>query len=223
MQLSKKILTALMVTAFVVGGAPVLAQGIPGDLPQLGLGDDGPGAPPGPPPGAMDDGPPGPPPGGPPMGPPGAMMPGGSDGPLADAPPGPCPFRPEGGGPQCQGEGLPPGVNLSDEQYEKMFAIKRDTFAKLGPKMVELKTGEMDMHDLMSQVTPDKAKIQGIQNRLNGLRAEIANIQLDSQLNSLGVLTAEQRQDLRRAFLKAAGCMGPCPKGGPRRGPRGPR
>lgn len=212
-----------MVTAFMVGGASVLAQGAPGDLPQLGLGDDAAGMPPGPPPGFSGDGPP---PGGPPMGPPGAMMPDGPPGPdgasLADAPPGACPFRPDCGPSECGPGGLPPNVTLSDEQYEKMFAIKRDTFAKIGPKMVEMKTGEMDLHDLMSQVSPDKAKIQSVQNRINALRSEMSNIQLDSQLNTLGVLTPEQRQDLRRAFLKSAGCMGPGQRGGHHRGGGGP-
>lgn len=41
-----------------------------------------------------------------------------------------------------------------------------------------------------------------LQGRINSLHADLANARLDQQMGLLSVLTAEQRKELRRGFLK---------------------
>jgi Spy/CpxP family protein refolding chaperone len=153
------------------------------------------------------------------------VMVGVSGGPGTDCPMiGPAPGEaacPIMGGPMMQAmmmrmhgghgpEGIFRGLNLSDDQYEKMFALKKSTMAKMGPKMAEMGICEMDLHDMMLQPEADKSKVMDQQARINSLRSEMANVKVESELSMLAILTPEQRKELRRGLLRAmAGGMHP--------------
>jgi Spy/CpxP family protein refolding chaperone len=117
--------------------------------------------------------------------------------PAEPCPPGDCVMGP---GMACQ----PPSLNLTDEQYEKIFALKRENMSKLGGKFSEVATQEMTLHDLLLQPTIDTAKVQGIQQRINALKAEMANARLQEEIGMMNVLTPEQRHQLRMCLLKHA-------------------
>lgn len=135
------------------------------------------------------------------------------------------------------------GLNLTDEQYEKLFALRRDNAGKSAARMGELMSLHMTLQDLMMQPELDRAKITATQSRINALKTELANQRLDDKLAMMSILTADQRREMRRNMLQRMGgfhggpgrgfggrmgghCpMGPgaCPKGGPGgRGPGGP-
>lgn len=188
-------------TAGVIGLLPAMAQDAPGIATEMmdgvdnAMQSDGPPQPPFPPMMPMAQMPP--------MHP--MMMPGGMpEGPL------------QGG---AEMMGLPDDVmamhggdigmlrmgvhsSFSDDQMEKMYRLKSDFLDKAGPKMAELKSQERALHDLMTQPEFEKGKAQSIQSKINGLKDDLANLRLDQQIGLLNCLTADQRKELRRSYVK---------------------
>ena len=97
---------------------------------------------------------------------------------------------------------LPRGINLADDQLEKLFSLKKEMITRCAPKMTDLKLQEMDLLDLISQPQVDKGKVQAAQNKINGLKADLANLRVNFMVDSLSVLSDDQRKDLRRTFIK---------------------
>jgi len=125
--------------------------------------------------------------------------------------PGPGPGRmgrcPMGGGPGGPFGFLQGDLALTDDQFEKLYTLRNQFLDKAGPKMLALKDSERDMRDLMTRATVDKAKVKALQNTINESKAALANLRLDHKLNTLDVLTEEQRKELRRRFIQG-GCPG---------------
>lgn len=156
----------------------------------------------------------------PPPGPPGEgpmmmahMPPGGPGG-------GGMMWRHHGGGGGCHRGNPFADLNLTDDQYEKLFALRRDTAGNDAGRMGELMKSEMQLHDLMLQPDIDRAKITATQNHINQIKSELANSRLDKKLAMISILTPEQRKQLRQNMLhRMAGPFGrggSCPKkGGP--------
>lgn len=91
---------------------------------------------------------------------------------------------------------------FSDEQLEKMYQIKSDFQDKAGARFVELMSQERSLRDLLTQPEFDKSKAQSIQNKINSAKADLANLHLDERMSLLAVLTAEQRKELRKNYIK---------------------
>lgn len=94
--------------------------------------------------------------------------------------------------------------SFTDEQLEKMYKAKMDFMDKAGPKMAELKSQERSLRDLLTQPEFDKSKAQSIQGKINGLKADLANLQLDQRISFLSCLSPEQHKELRRSYIKHA-------------------
>ncbi|MBY0357027.1 MAG: Spy/CpxP family protein refolding chaperone [Candidatus Obscuribacterales bacterium] len=107
-------------------------------------------------------------------------------------------------GPEMMFAGLCGESSLSDDQLEKIYQIKESFLDKAGSKFAELTSQERAKRDLLTQADLDKTKVQAVQTRINGLKADLANLRLDEQVGMLGVLTNEQRKELRRNFVKRA-------------------
>ena len=73
---------------------------------------------------------------------------------------------------------------------------------ELGPKMVEVKKQKRHLRDLLTQETLDKGAIKSTQNKINSLKADIANISIAYRIDMNENLTAEQRQKMRYRKLK---------------------
>lgn len=116
------------------------------------------------------------------------------------------------------------GLNLTDSQYEQLFAIKKSSMTKNAGKAAEMIAAQMDLHDQLLRPEIDKAKATALQSRIDSLRTEIANQHFQDQLAIMNVLTADQRAELRRSMLKrmAGGFGGPHMMGGPHQGMPGP-
>lgn len=119
--------------------------------------------------------------------------------------------RGDGGGGACpEGFGggmpgmscLPEGASLTDEQLEKIYKAKETFQEKAGPKMLELRTQARAMRDAMMEPDLDKAKLQGIQNRMNALIADLGSLKLEKQIAVQSVYTPEQRKEMRHNYLK---------------------
>lgn len=93
-------------------------------------------------------------------------------------------------------------LNLTDDQYEKLWALKRDSMGKNAAKFGELMGAEMQLHDLLLQPEIDRTKIMALQGRINAAKADLANSRVEDRIATMNVLTAEQRRDLRRKMLE---------------------
>lgn len=103
-----------------------------------------------------------------------------------------------GGGMPC----MPEGVSLTDEQLEKIYKAKETFQEKAGPKMLELRNQARAMRDAMMEPELDKAKLQGIQSRMNALIADLGSLRLEKQMAVQSVYTPEQRKEMRHNYLK---------------------
>ncbi|HIA54444.1 MAG TPA: periplasmic heavy metal sensor [Candidatus Melainabacteria bacterium] len=121
-----------------------------------------------------------------------------------------------GGGMRCGGGGCPMlgALDLSDDQYEKFYALKNSFLDKVGPKMLEIRTHERHLKDLMTQTSVDAKAARNLQDKINGLKADVANMKLDNRLAMHDVLNEEQRKKIRDWVIK--GGRGMHHRGGPR-------
>jgi len=104
-------------------------------------------------------------------------------------------------------------LDLSDDQYERIYALKNSFLDKVGPKMLEIRTQERHLKDTMTQPSVDAKAARNMQDKINNLRADVSNIKLDNKLAVLDVLTAEQRKKIRDWMIK--GGRGMHHRGGP--------
>ena len=105
-------------------------------------------------------------------------------------------------------------LDLSDDQYEKIYALKNSLLDKVGPKMLEIRTHERHLRDLMTQTNVDAKAARNLQDKINGLKADLANMKLDNRLAMHDVLNDEQRKKIRDWVIK--GGRGMHHRGGPR-------
>ncbi len=218
---SKKPLLLSMASVIALAGIPAFAQDGPPPGPPL----DQPGAADGPPPGFAPGGPPEdfmvavPPPEAlmieafeiaamPADGDDMAGFAVGIEGPALDA------FRMRGGpmmmrrgmmgmgGCPMGGGGCFAGLDLTDEQLEKMHDLKNQFLDKVGPKFVELASLKRHLMDVMAGTTTDAKKAHDLQNKINAAKADLANMKLDNDLAKLDVLTETQRKEIHTRMLK---------------------
>lgn len=138
--------------------------------------------------------------------------------PMMGGPGGPMGMGVGGGGRHHGHHGKFEALNLTDDQYERMYQIKKQTMSRMGAKFSEMMAMHLELQDAMLQPELDKAKLTGIQARINALHADISSIRFDSELSTMAVLTPEQRKDMRRALVKKmadGGMGGMCGHGGP--------
>lgn len=114
-----------------------------------------------------------------------------------------------GGGWSRRGHGdMFKSLNLTDDQYEKLYTIKRESMGQMAGKMGSMATLHMDLKDALLQSDLDKSKIQSVQDKINALKSDMANMRLNQHINMLGVLTPEQRKELRLAMIKSSASGG---------------
>lgn len=104
-------------------------------------------------------------------------------------------------------------LDLSDDQYEKFYALKNSFMDKVGPKMLEIRTNSRHLKDMMTQTTVDAKACRNLQDRINGLKADVANMKLDNRIAMHDVLNDEQRKKIRDFVVKGG-------RGMHHRGPR---
>lgn len=126
-----------------------------------------------------------------------------------------------GGGIGIGAHGPSGGLNLSDEQLEKIYKIKNSYADSEDQKKTELKSLGRQMKALLMEEKVDRSAVQALNKKISGLKADLAEIKLSMRLDSMDVLSTEQRQELRHKSLQRQ-VMGGRPKHG-RMGGRGGR
>lgn len=92
-------------------------------------------------------------------------------------------------------------LNLTDEQLEKIHDMKNKLADNLGPKRLELSSAKRQLKDMISKPTLDRKAITQTQEKINSLRADIANLSLAFKLDVSEQLTDEQKKEIRRKAL----------------------
>jgi Spy/CpxP family protein refolding chaperone len=93
------------------------------------------------------------------------------------------------------------GLHLTDDQYEKLFAIKRDHMLKAAGSCGQMAAAHIALHDAMMAPTIDAAKVHAAQNTINQLKNAQANARLDMMIAMANVLTPEQREELHKRMI----------------------
>jgi Spy/CpxP family protein refolding chaperone len=131
---------------------------------------------------------------------------------------GPHPGRPGGwggpggpGGPGGHMHGpfgmLMQGPNaLTDDQFEKMYAIRNQTMDAVAPKKLALHQATRDLFDALSRPDQDTARIKSLQSQVTSLKSDISSAELSKMVQMSQVLTPEQRKAVRTGMIR--GCVG---------------
>src|SRR5262249_7334001 len=83
-------------------------------------------------------------------------------------------------------------LSLSDEQLQKMAALKTQFLETTAPEKVELLSLKRQLKDSFAQNTLDRAQAFAIQNKINALRSKMADQRLTLRLDKFALLTPEQ-------------------------------
>jgi Spy/CpxP family protein refolding chaperone len=100
------------------------------------------------------------------------------------------------------GGGMFRSLNLTDDQFEKIFAIKNQASEQISPKVADLIVAKKELRNEMTEPNADRSKVLSLQAKINADRDAIANVKVNSKLDELAVFTPEQRQQLRERFVK---------------------
>jgi Spy/CpxP family protein refolding chaperone len=105
-------------------------------------------------------------------------------------------------------------LNLTDEQMERIHAIRESHLDKIMPKMSELMKLKHKQMDLIASPSYDKQIVRDLQTKINSLSGELADERLTVMLESDSVLTVEQKKELRHMMLMHEPPFGPVPMPG---------
>lgn len=96
----------------------------------------------------------------------------------------------------------PLGLNFTDDQLEKIAKLKDDFRDSAGAKMVELHSLARKQKELLTQEKVDKSQVLDLQNKINSLKTDLANAHLNMKLDTLALLTSEQKAKLHHRSLE---------------------
>jgi Spy/CpxP family protein refolding chaperone len=100
--------------------------------------------------------------------------------------------------------------HLTDEQLEKMVALKNQYLDSIGPKVTELKSLQRQLHSVFLKENVDRSQALAIESRISTIKADLATARLNHHIDMLDVLTPEQHERLRRHLLMASVFGGGC-------------
>jgi Spy/CpxP family protein refolding chaperone len=92
-------------------------------------------------------------------------------------------------------------MGFSDSQLEKMSSLKNQFLDKTASGRTEIETLHRQLREVLSQPTIDRAKAEGIQNKINSIKADMSNARLNLRIDEIAVLTPEQREAMRHRML----------------------
>ena len=110
-----------------------------------------------------------------------------------------------GGQEMMAGQGMMGGghglaaLNLTDEQREKVFAIQEEGRQKNWTVMGEVRSEQFKLRNLYRQDPLDANKIAEQQKKVDGLRQQMLRSRVETHNQIAGVLTPEQRKQLRQS------------------------
>jgi Spy/CpxP family protein refolding chaperone len=90
---------------------------------------------------------------------------------------------------------------LTDEQLEKIAALKDNFLSKTAGKKVELKGLGRQLRGLLTKKEVNRQEAFVLQEKISTLRADLAKEKLAFRLDMMSVLTDEQREKIRHRML----------------------
>jgi Spy/CpxP family protein refolding chaperone len=141
---------------------------------------------------------------------PGAPMPGSGEAVGAEGPGGQEHGGPGGREPwKGHHPGPLSGVNaLTDEQYEKLYALRNAFLNTVGPKMSEIGRLHRELKDSLLASDIDSKRVGDLSSRLMALRSEVAQAKMNRLIASAQVLTADQRHALHSDMIRHSATAG---------------
>lgn len=118
------------------------------------------------------------------------------------------------GGPRHHGGGFAK-LNLTDDQKSRLGKIKDDYTLSTATKSADLKVAMRQLFENIRSGNPDKSAALASQDKINGLKGELAKARLNMMLASSDVFTPEQKAQMKEMH-RGGGCGGG--KCGPGRG-----
>jgi|688.fasta_scaffold1141614_1 Spy/CpxP family protein refolding chaperone len=100
------------------------------------------------------------------------------------------------------GSGAQAGLSLSDDQLEKIAKLRNEFSDAAGSKVVQLRSLMRQQKDLMTQEKVDKSQVLDIQNKINSIKTDLSNAKLNMRLDTLALLTPDQKQKIRHKALQ---------------------
>ena len=96
----------------------------------------------------------------------------------------------------------PAFTRLTEDQLEKMHALRTAYKNSVGAKRAELQVQKRALKDTLSATAVDRAKAVAIQGQINAIQNDLANARLALKIDGLNVLTAEQRAQMHSMMLR---------------------
>lgn len=105
------------------------------------------------------------------------------------------------------------GMNLTDEQLEKIVGIKNSFRDSASKKVADLKLLQRQLRSMIMEEKVDRAKVTDLQSKINALKSDLSSARLAMKLDTFDVLTGEQKQKMRHRALQQEAFGGPGRKG----------
>lgn len=117
---------------------------------------------------------------------------------LASVPEKSCPESGKKG--RC-GKGHEFRASLTDEQLEKLSALKGQYLAETASQKTELRSLKRQQRNLITKAGSDRNEIMALQDKINDLKAKLATSTLKFKLDGFAVLTPDQQKQVRHRML----------------------
>jgi hypothetical protein len=93
-------------------------------------------------------------------------------------------------------------LSMTDDQLEKIAKLKADFSDTSAGTIAQIHKYNRQLRDLLIKEQPDKAQALDLQAKINGLKNDMANAQLNMRLEAISLLSPDQKQQLRHASLQ---------------------
>ena len=100
------------------------------------------------------------------------------------------------------GESLLDGIDLTDEQIEKIMEVRQESFAKIAHARIEM--GDLRRR-LMKELGADKidrSKISALTKQIKEQKSALTDLMVDKLTAHAEILTPEQRKSMRMRMMK---------------------
>ena len=106
-------------------------------------------------------------------------------------------------------------MGLTDNQLEKIASLKDKSRTNTAEEKAQLKTLNDQLKVAITKPEVSAQEDLAVQNKINGLRSQLANQKLQEKLDFMAILTPEQRETLRHKILISEAFGGHGGPGGP--------
>jgi Spy/CpxP family protein refolding chaperone len=99
------------------------------------------------------------------------------------------------------------GIDLSDEQVEKIAEMQRGSFSKMAHTKIDMMESMQQLFAEMAKPQIDRARAAELKDKVKELRAGMSDLKFENMITFAEILTPEQRRKIRmkkiRQFLGA--------------------